>query len=715
MLSFGRLSLAALLFTVTFFFEYCPPFKRVQIPFDLSWYHYPLADYAFEALRGWHLPQWDPSIYCGLSFAGNVQAGLFYPPKWLMFLASAGAQKLHYSTLEYFVFGHVWLGFVLCWFWLGRVRGLHPVAAILGSGIFAFSGFVLLDLQHLGLICGYAWMPLGFASIDQAATARVWNPLWKLSLAFSMCVLSGYPPMWVVFCVCMAAYAAALESSARRLIGATAAMAFALPVCAIQLVPALEATRLKIPEIKYGPSSGVKDPRFYISFITPNYFDFGLNVDIHKNPGKEYLYLGASALVGLGILVFKRKPLRKAASSGAVLFVSLIFLTNPFGLLGRAVEGSFLAQVFTDWYFLAGITAGVAGLAAIGLDAYLQRDQEPWPAGFTGVIPIVTLLWAVRLIFVWSTSGTFWALWRSGVDSLVGVILCGSCMVAYSRSRARLRLLAGLALLALASAEYKAFGSSKRFNAEPYQRSSQIADSPYPGMNSSVYRSMREHPEYRMAVEVTGPDPLYLRCVGLTTPQGFDPYMPKAYRALADGVATRVDDRQFTIDPQNEAALKLFGVRYFGTSENGPLYSRLRASPRFRVLQPDDSYFKLFEFAGADPAIAWERPSVGDSVNSLVWKPERRVVTVYSSTGGVLRFAEQYFPGWKAKVDGRDQDIRRCHDALQCVTLNPGSHTVEFDYQSRSIVQGAWISSASLALATIVTIISRRKKPRVAF
>ncbi len=86
-LGLSRVVPLSLAFTYAFFFEYLPPLKWVRIPFDLESFHYPLIDYAFRALQEGRFPEWDPSIYCGLSFAGNVQAALFYPPTWLVFAA----------------------------------------------------------------------------------------------------------------------------------------------------------------------------------------------------------------------------------------------------------------------------------------------------------------------------------------------------------------------------------------------------------------------------------------------------------------------------------------------------------------------------------------------------------------------------------------------------------------------------------------------------
>lgn len=128
----------ALAFTYLFFFEYLPPLKRVHIPYDLRDYHYPLMNYAFLALQEGRFPLWDPTNYCGLSFLGNVQAGLFYPPNWLLFAANLRSPRLLFQSLEILVILHVWLAFFLCYIWL-RKKGLAQLPSTLDAGVFAYT------------------------------------------------------------------------------------------------------------------------------------------------------------------------------------------------------------------------------------------------------------------------------------------------------------------------------------------------------------------------------------------------------------------------------------------------------------------------------------------------------------------------------------------------------------------------------------------------
>lgn len=95
-----RVAALSLLATYLFFIEYVPPFKRVHFPYDIQGFHYPLLHYAFQSIREGRFPEWDPTIYCGLSFVGNLQAALFYPPNWLLLAANLGCRRLSYKSLE---------------------------------------------------------------------------------------------------------------------------------------------------------------------------------------------------------------------------------------------------------------------------------------------------------------------------------------------------------------------------------------------------------------------------------------------------------------------------------------------------------------------------------------------------------------------------------------------------------------------------------------
>jgi len=75
-----------------FSFDYLPRFDASTF-LSIRRVPLPVTDYAFQAIRHGRFPEWDPTIYCGLSFVGNIQAALFYPPTWLLFLTNFGTRR----------------------------------------------------------------------------------------------------------------------------------------------------------------------------------------------------------------------------------------------------------------------------------------------------------------------------------------------------------------------------------------------------------------------------------------------------------------------------------------------------------------------------------------------------------------------------------------------------------------------------------------------
>src|SRR5579864_4994199 len=144
-----QVAVLALIATYAFFHEYLRPFKRVHLWSDIEGYHYPLQRYAFQSLKDGRIPLWDPSIYCGIPFSGNVQAALFYPPTWLMYAAVWRLPRIPFKALEVFSFFHVWLAFMLCYLWLRGRTG--KLAAVLGAAVFAYTGYMLREIGHTGV------------------------------------------------------------------------------------------------------------------------------------------------------------------------------------------------------------------------------------------------------------------------------------------------------------------------------------------------------------------------------------------------------------------------------------------------------------------------------------------------------------------------------------------------------------------------------------
>ena len=173
-------------------------FSRTNgIPFDIDGYHQPLAGFIAASLRRGELPLWNPYTYCGVPFYANVQAQLFYPPAWPVFILAAINQHNTFRLLECLVVSHVFLAGAFTYLLLRRI-GLGRGAALFGGTVFQLGGFFASQAQHVGAICGAAWIPLAWLAVLLLAESGSWKRLGLLALALAMSILSGFPAMMAV-------------------------------------------------------------------------------------------------------------------------------------------------------------------------------------------------------------------------------------------------------------------------------------------------------------------------------------------------------------------------------------------------------------------------------------------------------------------------------------------------------------------------------------
>ncbi len=57
-------------------------------------------------------------------------------------------------------------------------------------------------------------------------------------------------------------------------------------------------------------------------------------------------------------------------------------------------------------------------------------------------------------------------------------------------------------------------------------------------MDPEVYKQLRDHAKYRILLDENNPLPVEFRHIGLTTPQGYDPFIPQQYVELVQSSST---------------------------------------------------------------------------------------------------------------------------------------------------------------------------------
>ncbi|MFN7936603.1 MAG: YfhO family protein [Bryobacteraceae bacterium] len=675
-----------------FFLEYLWPLRRVHLFSDIEGYHWPLLSYAYQALREGRFPQWDSGIYCGISFVGNPQAALFYPPNWLLFAFSFPRKAISYVTLEFVDVLHFWIALLLVYLWL-RDRGYHLLTALLAGLCFAFSGYVMGDIQHLGATNSYTWFPLALWGIDEASRMDSYRPLWKLTAGSALSFLAGYPPEWAVLAACALTYALCLPHRRRIVPAALAALILSLGICAIQILPTLEASKLKVAAKYYG------DPLPWLllsNLFLPNRFDQSRSVPMGLGE-EQYLYIGAPGLFALLWLIATRRW-RPALPGIAIAALSLWMIRNPFGWTGALLDVlPRFNEIVRNWNFLAGLALASTLLTAVAVEDTIARPSKP------RLIPFALgacALWCAWLWYVWIPGGRdFGAGWKSAIEAAITLLIFAALL------RAPKRGIVTAAILFLVYTEFKVYGTNRRFSASQddinrfFAPDARTGGPGMLGVDDAVYRQLKANPHYRIALldSLVHDDMRHYR---LSTPQGLDPMLPAQYRREVERFLAFHSDREFLPDPFHDASLRQLGVRYLMVPQSHAAYKRLRSDPRWRLMEPSTSFFHVFEYQQAEPIFAF----ANGSAKPRQWTPEQRRMEVEASMGGPLIFKEQYAPGWTATIDGARVPIARESLAFQKIEVPAGKHIIVFTYSSPALPYGAALTLASLLILAVSII-----------
>jgi hypothetical protein len=723
------------LFTTAFYWKLTltdNQFTFLETP-DLAYQVLPWYQFQARAMQAGVFPLWDPHQWAGQPLLGQMQPGATYPLNWPLFLAPLKNGYLQLAWVHrHFVLMHLlaaWFMFAWC-----RQIGASRFAGVVAGAAFSFSGYVGTT-PWPQMLHGAMWIPLVFLFFHRAVERRGWrNAVWSGGAA-GLALLSGHhqAPLYILLSLgCVAMYRIGMRPGDRfRLAGllGTAVLA-ALLVGAFQLLPAWEygarAYRwVELPEplrghetvpyfaqynlgifplsflgVLWAKANLTTDP--FLGFVMVSFAVFGVAVGWGRPAVRLYAVAGVvAALYTAGHyslvhgLAYALAPfLDKARSPGHAIFVFQFFALTVAALgidlwLGPEEHGAWRRRIWT-------------GLAAAGLAAwallfwqYLNLKFETDPGDRVALASLVA----------WVLAAVLYGAWRGHLTA-----------------RAARWSIALLALFEM-------------------------------GITSPFLLSHRDDPKKAVFLKkLEEPAALLKFLKAQPQPFRFDVALRKDLEAnLGDwegleqtsGYLASVSDRLYDFVGWDwaKATLALNTVytlgktpsrpgqrEVFGDTRGWKVYRNDGALPRawmvHRARQAADlkDAARWFQSPEFDPRretilIGEGAPAMPDCPTpgtvSLVWHGIHRLEARTSAAcAGMVVFGEPYFPGWRARVDGKPAALYAPFGALRGVAVPAGDHTVELVYRPRSAYLGAALSAMGVALCAGLALARARQASR---
>lgn len=737
---------------------------------DLVSFLFPTYRFAARDLAQGTLPLWNPHLYGGAPFIGDIQAGFLYLPNLLLFLARPA---FDYRALQGMVIGHLmWaaLGMYLLLRTLPWPDGLaaRPVsrpAALLGSLAFALGDPLLIHLGNLNLIAVLSWLPWVLAAyIRGLATGRL-SWLAGAGLLFGLANYAGHAQSSLYIGLALGVYtllwalvqrppiprlAWAIWVGGRLLTVVALAGLLTAPI----LLPALQLTRYtERSAFTYQDTVAFSlAPTQLIGLLTPGFFGRGPALHWSLWDRVETPYVGVAtlllALAGLLLAAPDRRrrlwPWVGLALFGLVTALGIYALLH--GWLTLLLPG--FAQMRAPARALVLWSLAAAVLAAVGLDTLLDRARLATPGGrgwlaalrqggwlLAGVVLPLSYL---ALLLTQENETSFLRASVAALALTLAALFWGGVWAAAAGYRAGwwdAPLMAGL-LVGLLYVDLAATGAYTDISSTDPTRGFH---------HPEIVAFLRQDPDtFRIdtRTEIEGvwqPDTAAL--VGLEDVGGIaNPLALAHWRAqweATGGRQTRLYDllnvkylivHDGTPLPEGKFELALDAPGELAVYRNTDFWPRAWVVHEAILATGIPDAQALIRAADFDPARAVvlvgptegfspfgpPAPAVGTESATLTAAGSSHLTLAVEATApGFLVLSEVWYPGWEATVNGQAVRVIPANGALRAVPVPAGTSTVELRYAPRLWRWGLLMALAGwVGLAALVVLDRRSARTR---
>lgn len=86
---------------------------------------------------------------------------------------------------------------------------------------------------------------------------------------------------------------------------------------------------------------------------------------------------------------------------------------------------------------------------------------------------------------------------------------------------------------------------------------------------------------------------------------------------------------------------------------------------------------------------------------------DRILIRATMSCPGMVVVSDTYFPGWRARVDGKAAEIYEVNGAMRAVLVPGGLHTVTMRYRPASVIWGGALTLLGILGALALWVVAR--------
>lgn len=684
----------------------------------------PRLQFQRAAWQHHEFPLWDPYLWCGQPFLGEI-TGAAFPLNWPLFLFPLrGQDRLTLGLLNWY---WVYLHFLAALFayWLCRELRCSQIASLFGGVVFAFAGFFMV-MRWPEVLGGVLMAPLVLLFLLRARRGcHPWSSAALSGMFLGLAWLSGHHevPIYLSFAVAaiwiydlISQRSAWLRSAAL----AATSLIIAILTSGFQTLPGYEYAKLAVRW------TGADHPQTWqetIPYEVHTQYSMKpsslIDLVLPWSGGNTEAFIGFVVLALIVLAVWARwhEPVVRMLASislagyllalgGSNLFHGVLYAALP--LFGKARSPSRLLAIFL---------LGVAPLAALGLDALRTdaRSQVLRTIGRT-LLAFGCGTWAVGLVApALHLPGPSDYLYLAALVTM----LAGALMLGLQHGAVSSRF-AMLAAFALASMELASLSAGLYRDRNPSQRQSVLPElSAY--HDAANFLRTQPGPVRVDAAEVAGAFN-FGEWEGIETLNGFGASLTRNLEKFgwSDVPIKNLLGVNYSFskhDPRPDQQLVFKDPSGFNIYKNLNAFPRawiVHAAERLPSVEVINAWLFKPAFDARRTVLLLDQPPVLQTCEEtspvrMNWRTANTVdLSASPACRGMLILADTWYPGWHAIVDGRTTPIYQAYSAVRGVVLEPGSHHVQFRYNPAS----AWIGGAMSMIGILAACALALWEPR---
>lgn len=711
---------------------------------------FPWKYFAIQSLKHLEIPFWDPYNFSGNPLLSNFQSAVFYPINIIFFIL-----PFNLAWTLYIFLTPVLAGFFMYLFLneLGRSK----VAGVFAGIVFAFSSYMVVWMEYGNIGHTFLWLPLALLFTEKLIKKFTFKRVAALSVVLFLSFLGGYIQGYfyiniIVLCYFLFKRGFAINLKDKTILVFLFGLSIPVFLGLFQLLPTYQLFTLA-SRGNYSLSDIQKllNPFWYlITIIAPDFF----GNPARANNWFSGTYIERVSYIGVIPLILaiagafsfrKNREVKIFALLGIFsLFITTdLFITKYFYLLPiPMISTTVPTRMLSIFISCASV------LSAFGLDNLLAKKNKK-----NLILSIISgaILLVFGWIFVFSAphifAGKDWitnlpvARRNLGIPSLLLALFAIASFLYYVKRIPEKLIVIALFLITLFDL-FRFFNRITPFSPQAFVYpqtpvvnfiSSHASIDRFWGYGSGYIESNFQ--TYDQTYSPEGNDPLHIRLYTEFLEGSKNGQRESALPRPDANIVPGFGENSFENNYFRQKVLNILGVKYMLRKDEAlspqdknyilawqegswKIYENLSAVARpfltnnyVVVKNHNQAFNKFFEkdFNETKTLILQKNPAiaVGDKEakpTAVSYKPNEVLLKTSADFDGVLFLSDNFYPGWKAKIDGKETDVFLADYTFRAVVVPKGQHTVEFFYQADFFQKGLVLSGISLLLFAILFI-----------